>query len=100
MTASANWKNLERRVARALGGERNGPNPGSDVTGTRFAVECKRMKRLSLRADHLEQARRQGEAEGKPWILVLSEHRDQRPVAVVDFKWLAESLTKEDGIRA
>jgi len=90
------WKDLERRVARALGGERNGPNPGSDVAGTPYSIEVKRMKRLSLRSDHLEQARRQAAAEGKPWLLVIGTHGDRNPVAVVDFKWLAGKLTDKE----
>lgn len=69
-----NAKSLERRVCRALGGERRGPNPGSDCVGTKWSVEVKRMKVLSLRADHLEQAKRQGDVDGKPWILVIAEH--------------------------
>lgn len=88
------WKDLERRVARELGGSRNGPNPGSDVVGTPYAVEVKRMRRYCLRTDHLEQARRQSKDEGKPWILVIGEHNDRTPIAVCDFKWLAESLKR------
>lgn len=87
-----NAKNLERRVAKALGGTRNGPNPGSDVKGTPFAVECKRMQRLALRSDHLAQAKRQGLAEGKPWILVLCEHGSDEPLVVMPFKRWVDSL--------
>lgn len=97
--ASQAWKRHELRVARALGGERNGPNPGSDVVGTPFAVEVKRMKRLSLRADHLEQARSQGKVEGKPWLLVIATHNDAHPIVVMDFKDFAEfaRITQVEG---
>lgn len=84
------WKDLERRVARALGGERNGPNPGSDVVGTPFSVECKRTTRYQLRRDWIEQARRQAQVDGKPWLLVIGEHNDRNPIVVQDFKEWAE----------
>lgn len=88
------WKRLERRVAEALGGTRGGAQGrhGSDVKGTGYAVEVKRCTRYSLRAEWLTQARRQSKQEGKPWILVIGEHTDTEPIAVVDFKWLAETL--------
>ncbi len=81
------WKDHERRVARALGGERSGPlgRHGSDMTGGAFAVECKRTTRYSLRRAWIEQARRQSKAEGLPWLLVISEHRDRSPIAILDF---------------
>jgi hypothetical protein len=86
------WKDLERRVARALGGERSGPlgRHSSDAVGTPFALECKRTTRYSLRREWLEQARRQAKAEGRPWLLVISEHNDRRPIVVMDFWTLAE----------
>lgn len=91
------WKDLERRVCRALGAERAGPRGkhGSDDDGRApFSLECKRMKRLSLRAEHLAQARRQSKADGRPWLLVLSEHGSPRPVAVLDFWTLVEIVER------
>jgi len=89
------WKDLERRVCRALGAERRpsiGPTGwarGSDDDGTApFAVECKRTTRYQLRRQWIEQARRQ--ADGRPWLLVVAEHNDRRPIAVLDFWTLAE----------
>lgn len=41
------------------------------------------------------QARRQSVQEGKPWILVVGEHGDRAPIAVVDFAWLAKVLERE-----
>lgn len=87
-----NAKSHERRTCKALGGERNGPNPGSDCVGTPYAVECKRQVKLSLRADHLEQARRQGAHEGLPWLLVLQEHGSDQPVLVMDFRWFVDII--------
>lgn len=88
------WKDHERRIARALGGERSGPlgRHGSDTTGTPFAVECKRTTRYSLRRAWIEQARRQSKAEGKPWLLVISEHNDRAPIVVLDFHTLTRLL--------
>lgn len=87
--ASSAWKDFERRVCRALGAERRGSEPytsGSDDDGTApFAVECKRTSRYQLRAAWIAQARRQGRASGRPWVLVIAQHNDKRPVAVLDF---------------
>ena len=86
------WKDVERRVAKALGGSRSGPlgKNGSDVADVWFSVEVKRTQRYSLRRDWLEQARRQSKDEGKPWLLVISEHNDRNPIVVLDFKKFVE----------
>jgi hypothetical protein len=88
------WKDHERRTARALGGERSGPlgRHGSDTTGTIFAVECKRTTRYQLRRTWIEQARRQSKQESKPWLLVIAEHNDRAPIAVVDFGYLVSLI--------
>ena len=86
-----NAKVLERRVCRMLGGERRGPNPGSDCVGTKHSVEVKRMAKLSLREDHLAQARRQGEVDGKPWILVVCSHGSDEPLVIMPFKRWVEA---------
>jgi len=95
------WKDLERRVCRALGAERrpsvgaSGWATGSDDDGTApFSVECKRTTRYSLRRSWIEQARRNGKLDGRPWLLVVSEHNDRRPIAVMDFWALAELAQK------
>jgi hypothetical protein len=85
------WKDLERRVCRALGGQRRGQVEGgrgwargSDDDGsTPFAVEVKRTTRYQLRRAWIDQARRS--ADERPWLLVIAEHRDRRPIAVLDF---------------
>lgn len=93
------WKDLERRVARALGGERSGPlgRYGSDAQGTSFSVECKRCTRYALRRSWIEQARRQGKTEGRPWLLVISEHADRRPLVVLDF-WVFAEMAQRAGL--
>lgn len=87
---ATSWKDLERRVCRALGGERNGPNPGSDCVDTPYSVEIKRCTRYALKTAWLEQARRQSRDEGKPWLLVIGTHGDRNPIVVMDFKTFAE----------
>jgi hypothetical protein len=91
MSSSA-WKDLERRVCRALGAQRRpsiGPGGyarGTDDDGTApFAVEVKRTKRLQLRAAWVDQARKNAKADGRPWLLVIGLHFGSRPVAVLDF---------------
>lgn len=93
------WKDLERRVARALGGERSGPlgRHGSGARGTRFAVECKRTAHYQLRTKWIEQARRQSKAEGVPWLLVVSEHGERRPIVVLDF-WQFTEIAQKAGL--
>ena len=97
------WKDLERRVCRALGAERRpsvgarGWARGSDDDGNApFSVECKRTQRYQLRRSWVEQARRQAKVDGRPWLLVISEHGDRSPIAVLDFYALAQ-LTEEAG---
>jgi hypothetical protein len=88
------WKDLERRIARALGGTRTGPRGRavSDVEGTPFSVECKRTASSTggIRGSWVVQARLQGKKEGKPWLLVVSGHNDRRPIVVMDFWAFAE----------
>jgi hypothetical protein len=97
------WKDLERRVCRALGAERRGqvgPDGwarGSDDDGSApFSVETKRSKRKVPEGRWIEQARRQGKADGRPWLLVVAGHNDPRPVAVLDF-WEFVELLQEAG---
>ena len=86
------WKDFERRVCRALGSNRRGQVAaggwarGSDDDGTGpFSVECKRTVKYQLRKAWIEQARRQGKEDVRPWLLVIGEHNDRRPIAVMDF---------------
>jgi hypothetical protein len=97
------WKDLERRVCRALGAERRGqigPDGwarGSDDDGrAAFSVETKRTTRYQLRRAWIEQARRQAKTDGRPWLLVIGEHNDRRPLAVLDF-WVLAELAHQAG---
>jgi hypothetical protein len=95
------WKDLERRVARALGGTRTGPlgRGVSDVEGTPFSVECKRTVSTTggIRGSWIQQARTQGRDEGRPWLLVVSGHNDRRPVVVMDF-WAFAQIAQTAGL--
>lgn len=85
------WKDLERRIARRLGGERSGPlgKHGSDVTGTPWAIEIKRSK-ASFRVAWIEQAQEQGRRERKPWLLVVARHNDRKPIVVCELDHFLE----------
>lgn len=84
---SVAWKELERRVAAALGGRRAGPAGGavSDVVGVAWSVEVKRSKRGVPEGRWLRQAREQGRRERRPWLLVVARHRDRAPIVVLEF---------------
>lgn len=92
------WKDLERRICRALGGERSGPlgKLGADCQGTPFAVECKRTSRMPCQ-QWLAQAKAHGKRDGKPWLLVIAGHNDRRPIAVLDF-WQFAELAQKAGL--
>jgi hypothetical protein len=101
---SSAWKDLERRVCRALGAQRRGQTGpdgwarGSDDDGTApFAVETKRTTRYQLRRTWIDQARRQGKTDGRPWLLVVSEHNDRHPIAILDF-WALADLAQRAGV--
>ncbi len=90
------WKALELRVAKALGGTRSGPlgKHSSDINGIPYSAEVKRTTRYQLRQAWITQARRQGKQEHKPWLLIIAEHGDRNPIAVVDFSWLVQVLNE------
>lgn len=99
VASSSAWKDLERRVCRALGSERAGPRGlrGADDDGRApFSVECKRSKRRVPEGRWIAQAERQGKADGRPWLLVVAGHNDRRPLAVLDF-WELVDLLQEAG---
>ena len=91
---SSRWKTAELNVCRALGGERAGPTgtTGSDCTGTSLSVQVKYTTRPQLRQDWLEQAKRDGRKEQKPWLLVICERGKHGKLAVLDFDILCEIM--------
>lgn len=95
------WKDLERRVCRALGGERSGPlgKGCSDCTEVvPFSVEVKRSQRIGppVLAKWIVQAREHSRKEEKPWLVVVAGHHDARPIVALDF-WTFVSLAQEAG---
>lgn len=96
--ADKSWKALERRVCARLGGTRRGPT-GRDLSdctdAVPFAVEVKRSAQGAILTRWLEQAKRHGKVERKPWILVVAGHNDRAPTATVDFEMLAQALSLE-----
>lgn len=84
------WKDLERRVCRALGGERRGPTgiEMSDCTdAVPYAVQVKRSRRVGppVLSKWILQAREDGRKEGKPWMVVVAGHNDHAPIVTQDF---------------
>jgi hypothetical protein len=101
--SAATWKAFERRVCRLFNAERRGQTgpggwaQGSDDDGTAiFAIECKRCSRYQLRQAWIEQARRNAHATHRPWLLVLAEHNERRPLAVIDLHELV-AICREAG---
>jgi hypothetical protein len=88
------WKDLERRICRALGGQRSGPTGRgqSDCAGTPFAVEVKRSVRPGppVLAKWIVQARAHGVVERRHWLVVVAGHGDRRPVVALDFYVFAQ----------
>ena len=102
--SSAAWKDLERRVCRALGVGRRpsvgrtGWAQGSDDDGScYFAVECKRTTRPQIRELWLAQARRNAKKDGRPWLIAIGTHGSPRIVAVLDFYELV-GLAQKAGV--
>lgn len=97
MTAA--WKDLERRVCKALGGRRAGPTGStSDCVNVPFSVEVKRSSRPGppVLSKWVIQARAQATRERRPWLLVVAGHNDRRPIAVLDF-WELVDLAQTAG---
>src|SRR5262245_50979566 len=71
---------------------------GSDCVDTPFAVECKRSARPGppVLSKWVTQAKSQGRKEKKPWLLVVANHNDRRPIVVLDF-WAFAQLAQEAG---
>lgn len=98
---STAWKDLERKVCRALGAQRRpsiGPGGyarGTDDDGSApFAVEVKRTKVLQLRNAWIAQARANAAGDGRPWLIAIATHRSKRIVAVLDFDELVALATE------
>lgn len=88
------WKALELRIARSWGGSRSGPTgrDGPDVAGVPLAIQIKRTSRSTggVQGSWIRQAKIDGAKTGLPWILVVAQHGDRNPIAVVDHAWLVD----------
>ena len=96
------WKAVQRKIARAWGFETGAHRgePGSDGRGEGpVALEVKRTKGGCVRTSHVIQARAQGKSEGLPFVLVVCDHGDRDPIAVVSHRWLL-GLAREAGVIA
>jgi hypothetical protein len=95
---AARGKAFELWTAKLFGGRRRGNNGtgGCDIVDTPLAIECKAPGQLMIRTDWYEQAVRQGEQEGKPWVLAMRPKGWRNPVGIVDLKWLAELVEKAE----
>ena len=95
------WKDLERRVCRALGGQRGGPQGAavSDCVGVPFSVEVKRTIRPGppVNAAWISQAKQQSRREKKPWLVVVAGHNDRQPVVALDF-WAFAEIAQRAGL--
>jgi hypothetical protein len=83
------WKDLERRVCRALGGERSGPlgKGTSDCSNVPFSVEVKRSSRPGppVLSKWILQAREHARKEKRPWLVVVAAHGTKSPIVALDF---------------
>lgn len=85
-------KAFERWTAKLFCGRRRGNTGvgGCDVVDAPVAIECKAPATLMIRTAWYEQAVRQGEQEGKPWVLAIRPKGWSEPVGLVNLKYLAE----------
>ena len=69
----AAWKAAERRICAAFGGARRGPDGKgqSDCVDTDEAIQIKYSKRGVPEGRWIEDAKRHGANEKKPWVLVV-----------------------------
>ena len=101
------WKDWERQVCRDFGVRRKptlGPDGwarGSDDDGTCFfSLEIKRSKRRVPEGRWIEQARRQGKEDERPWLLVVRGHgnaTESKPIVVCDYQLLL-ALARKAGV--
>lgn len=92
------WSSFQRRCARAWGGQKTWRGEhGSDARGAVVSLETKRRKGGRILSADVAQARRQGKEDGLPFVLVVADHNDRDPLAVVSHRWLLD-LAKKAGL--
>jgi hypothetical protein len=98
------WKGLQRRIARAWGGQPawigDYGSDGNNNGRCPVALEVKRSKRGTPLGAWIVQAKAQGHHEHKPWLLVVAGHNDRAPIAVCDHAWVLDLYRKAHGLLA
>ena len=93
--AEQQWSVFQRKIARQWGGQKTWRGEkGSDGRGCVVSLETKRRKGGRILSADVAQAKRQGKEDGLPWLLVVADHNDRDPLAVVSHKWLVELAQK------
>ena len=113
MATPKSWKNVERFVCRALGGDRRGANTGfgtvgegkSDCVGVDASVEVKLNARPSFQfmVDACKQAEDAREESWHPAFAVIKKKGSKKKDTLVCFRWeeflkLWEELTTDPSI--
>lgn len=98
MTHKNTWKNLERKAARVLGGDRVGVSglETVDVEHPLFEIECKYRAKLGFTA-WFEQANKHARKSGKVPLLICKQKGQQGEYAVLRLADLAKLLNIEPG---
>lgn len=95
------WKTVERRICRALGGERKGVSGvGSDCTqSVPWSVEIKWTSKMfpAVLASWITQARRQAQRDMKPWLLIVAQKHSPRLTVTMEFKTLLALVEQARG---
>ena len=99
---SQNWKNVEDRIAKQLGGRRVLGNRGSGVPdgdeNVPFALEVKAgYEKPRLPGAWLQQAKKNSQACGRPWLIVQCPKHSRDPVATLSFSVLV-GLCRQAGV--
>ncbi len=99
MPRSNQWKEAERELARAMGGERTGPRGFGlpDVQHPRWAPEVKYGQARWFTAQ-LEKDLKQAEtnAKGRRWFVYLRWKGSGRRMIVVPYAWFIELIEMEN----
>lgn len=94
--ASKAWKNLERKVAKLLGGVRivrpSYSVPAPDVITPLFSVECKYRKSFGFKKDWWEQTEANAKRSGRIPLLVFKNAGKQDEFAVLKLSHFAKLL--------
>ena len=97
MTSNNTWKNMERKVAKLLGGVRNplsggtGRHTRGDIIHPTLYVECKLRQKLSIWAWYKD-TEMKAKVEHKMPLLVIKEKGKKSELVVLDIKDFVELI--------